>query len=456
VVWSTNRNGNWDIYSIYYSGGFWSALIPVTTDPGDDLAPSITVDASGNLWAAWHSWREGDANIYVSYNSGGSWSPPIQITTHLANDIMSNISAGLTDHLALTWMSNRCGNWDVFLSLFDGLNWSAPEQVTTDPGSDYEPVCLFDQAGTPCMAWSSDRDGNWNIYFACWGLLAPNLVYPEDLSYICDATPQFEWSSGAKNEQSISSPSVITYTLQYSTDPAFSSNVTTIPDIPDQFYELPINSELDDTTYWWRVQTVREGEDSSGYQTPFSFTVDTQAPDIPYLIYPADDTVLCDTMPTFQWSSTNTLFGPAIPKHQMLSSSPVRHKLQYSPDSEFASDVTTIDSLMGNFYAIPPDHALNPDSSYFWRVQAFDLAGNESGFQETPFVFSLFILGDTNDDGRIEAGDVVFLLSYLYRNGPEPNPLKSGDANSDGDIDGADVVYLLNYLYRGGAPPFCY
>jgi hypothetical protein len=174
------------------------------------------------------------------------------------------------------------------------------------------------------------------------------------------------------------------------------------------------------------------------------------------LIFPADETFLCDTMPTFQWSSSTALFQPAIPKHQMLSSSPVRYKLQYSPDSEFASDVTTIDSLMGNFYTVTPEQALNPDTSYFWRVQAFDLAGNESGFQETPFVFSLFILGDTNDDGRIEAGDVVFLLSYLYRNGPEPNPLQSGDANSDGDVDGADVVYLLNYLYRGGAPPSCY
>jgi hypothetical protein len=455
VVWSTNRNGNWDIYSIYYSGGSWSPLIPVTTDPGDDLAPSVTVDVSGNLWAAWHSWGDGDANIYVSYNNGEGWSPAVQITTHPANDIMPSLSAGPADRLALTWMSHRCGNWDVCLSLYDGLSWSVPEQVTTDPGSDYEPVCLFDQAGAPCVAWASDRDGNWNIYFASYALLPPDLVYPEDLSYICDATPLFEWSSGAKNEQDSSSPSALTYTLQYSTDPAFSSNVTTIPDIPDQFYELPINSELDDTTYWWRVQAVREGGDSSGYQTPFAFTVDTQVPDIPVLIFPSDSSFLCDTMPTFQWSSSAVLFEPALPEHQKLSSSPVRYRLQYSPDIEFASDVTTIDSLVDNFHAIPPHHALNPDTNYFWRVQASDLAGNESGFQDPPFFFSLFVLGDANDDGRIEAGDVVFLLSFLYRNGPEPFPLQSGDANSDGEVDGSDVVYLLNYLYRGGAPPIC-
>ena len=64
-----------------------------------------------------------------------------------------------------------------------------------------------------------------------------------------------------------------------------------------------------------------------------------------------------------------------------------------------------------------------------------------------------FIRGDVNRDLKIDLGDVVYLISYLYKNGPSPIPYSSGDTNSDLKIDLGDVVYLIDYLYKGGAPP---
>ncbi|MGB7063090.1 MAG: S8 family serine peptidase [Candidatus Zixiibacteriota bacterium] len=61
--------------------------------------------------------------------------------------------------------------------------------------------------------------------------------------------------------------------------------------------------------------------------------------------------------------------------------------------------------------------------------------------------------GDANGDGTIDIGDVVYLINYLYKGGPAPEPLDAGDANSDGVIDIGDVVYLINYLYKGGPSP---
>lgn len=66
-----------------------------------------------------------------------------------------------------------------------------------------------------------------------------------------------------------------------------------------------------------------------------------------------------------------------------------------------------------------------------------------------------YICGDTNGDGAINVGDVVYLVAYLYRNGPAPNPSDAGDANCDGAINVGDVVYLVSYLYKGGPPPGC-
>jgi photosystem II stability/assembly factor-like uncharacterized protein len=66
-----------------------------------------------------------------------------------------------------------------------------------------------------------------------------------------------------------------------------------------------------------------------------------------------------------------------------------------------------------------------------------------------------FLFGDANGDGVVDLGDVVFLVNYLYRNGPAPEPSQAGDINCDGIVDLGDVVYLVNYLFRGGTPPQC-
>ncbi len=73
------------------------------------------------------------------------------------------------------------------------------------------------------------------------------------------------------------------------------------------------------------------------------------------------------------------------------------------------------------------------------------------------FVFTLnvgsYIRGDVNYDQQIELGDVIYLINFLFKNGPPPMPYFSGDANGDTVVDISDVVYLINYLYREGPPP---
>jgi hypothetical protein len=63
------------------------------------------------------------------------------------------------------------------------------------------------------------------------------------------------------------------------------------------------------------------------------------------------------------------------------------------------------------------------------------------------------LCGDVNHSGAVEAGDVVYLISYLYKNGPPPCPLSQGDVNCNGIVDAGDVVYLISYLFRSGPPP---
>ncbi len=66
--------------------------------------------------------------------------------------------------------------------------------------------------------------------------------------------------------------------------------------------------------------------------------------------------------------------------------------------------------------------------------------------------------GDVNGDCIIDIADVVYLIGYLYKNGPPPqcDPTSiCGDANCYGIVDVGDVVYLIGYLFKGGPAPSC-
>jgi hypothetical protein len=63
------------------------------------------------------------------------------------------------------------------------------------------------------------------------------------------------------------------------------------------------------------------------------------------------------------------------------------------------------------------------------------------------------VYGDVNLDGAVNLGDVIFLLNYLFKAGPEPEMFILADINGDGKINLGDVIYLLNYLFKSGPPP---
>jgi hypothetical protein len=65
------------------------------------------------------------------------------------------------------------------------------------------------------------------------------------------------------------------------------------------------------------------------------------------------------------------------------------------------------------------------------------------------------VSGDVNSDGKVSIADVVYLINYLFKGGPAPEPLWKGDTNGDCKVSAADVVYLINYLMKGGPAPIC-
>ncbi|MGQ9591823.1 MAG: polysaccharide deacetylase family protein [Planctomycetota bacterium] len=61
-----------------------------------------------------------------------------------------------------------------------------------------------------------------------------------------------------------------------------------------------------------------------------------------------------------------------------------------------------------------------------------------------------FQRADGNADGKVNIGDPIYELEFLFRGGPAPACWKAADANDDGSLDISDPVYTLLFLFCGG------
>ncbi|MEW5922775.1 MAG: right-handed parallel beta-helix repeat-containing protein, partial [Candidatus Zixiibacteriota bacterium] len=132
----------------------------------------------------------------------------------------------------------------------------------------------------------------------------------------------------------------------------------------------------------------------------------------------------------------------------------------YNNDSDFIDPMGLID--MTCVISIDPEFCC-PDSGNYWVTgNSPCLAANNScgvligkygvGCVE-PCV--IFICGDANGSQSVNILDVTFIISYLYKGGPPPDPADAADVNNDGAINILDVTYLISYLYKGGPEPIC-
>lgn len=66
--------------------------------------------------------------------------------------------------------------------------------------------------------------------------------------------------------------------------------------------------------------------------------------------------------------------------------------------------------------------------------------------------------GNVNGDDSVNIGDLVYLINYIFGEGPAPqcDPITScADTNGDGKVNIGDPVYLINYIFTSGPAPVC-
>jgi hypothetical protein len=158
-------------------------------------------------------------------------------------------------------------------------------------------------------------------------------------------------------------------------------------------------------------------------------------PPIPTLFSPADSSYKCSgDIFKFIWSQA----------------SEVNYTLQYAQDPGFTTGVVTVSGLSDTSYSLTL-----PCHYYYWHVKSYNQCGKESAYQDSALSLYVYLSGDASKDGNVDVADLVYLINYLYRSGPPPDPFQSADVYPDQVIDVSDLVYILNYLYRHGSAPAC-
>lgn len=115
----------------------------------------------------------------------------------------------------------------------------------------------------------------------------------------------------------------------------------------------------------------------------------------------------CDTV----WMLGFTLIGPYLLPHP-----------NYVPLLQFGVDVSCVpDSLTDRTATFLITGHLSDPMAQLVPFRAHP--GNLTILQSAP--------GDANNDSLVNLGDIVFFISYLYKNGPAPCVMESADANGD-------------------------
>jgi hypothetical protein len=96
---------------------------------------------------------------------------------------------------------------------------------------------------------------------------------------------------------------------------------------------------------------------------------------------------------------------------------------------------------------------LNPDTTTIIKMKYAAIVSDSGlvNLVDQAAKFKKVKPGDANLDGKVTVSDVVYLVNYLFKGGPEPWLLFT-DANGDTKTTVSDVVYLVNFLFKGGPP----
>jgi hypothetical protein len=121
IVWSSQREHNWDLYGRPYRDGKLGPEVRLTDDPGPDLWHRMATDRSGRAWVVWQGFRDGQAAIFARCFDQNGWHAPIRVSDGAGNCWdPSIVGDSREDRVWIGWDSYAGTNYGVRIRSLSG------------------------------------------------------------------------------------------------------------------------------------------------------------------------------------------------------------------------------------------------------------------------------------------------------------------------------------------------
>jgi hypothetical protein len=271
VVWESDRDGEKDLYVKYYNGTSWSSDSRLTTDLGEDMKPAITTDGSGSVLVAWESDRTGNKDIFMKAFDGVAWTPDLQVTTDAHSDEQVRITGSRSGGAMLVWETDRngYGDKDIYAKILQmpppklrtelsgvlygdvKLTWNfSADDWMSRLVTGYTVMCgeVYDRSGAS-YAKIADTPANVNSL----AILGRGQGDPRNI--FCEVIANTPFGSTLPSNQqgaykiTLTGHNLISIPLLIE-DPAVTSALATLTNIPSNFTYMRYYDELDAVSPW--------------------------------------------------------------------------------------------------------------------------------------------------------------------------------------------------------------
>jgi hypothetical protein len=388
---------------------------PINPQPNYEYWPEIAGSGNGNFVTVWENSGQigGELSVRIYNSSGLPLYPDFSVAQGIGAAIWGSshaVASDISGNFVVVWYddSEGGGNYDVYARRFNaqGIPLSNKFKVN-DHNQNAEsayPDVAMNESGAFVIAWK-DKRATWDIYaqrYSPSGIpLGPNIKVSDVEAYPYD---YYWWLPPA-----------------LAIDNSGNFIVTWYDEREKPYYDPNIYAQRFDS------QGNRLG---SNFRANDDYTLSPQiSPDI--AINNCDEFIIV-------WEDHRDFYGKADIYAQKYNSSGVPVGVNFR----------VTNPQYDSFYQIEPAIAVSGSYFYFTWMDNRRAANQWDIYAKFMQIFNP-PRGDVNGSGNITLADVIYLVNYIFRDGPDPIPEYSvGDSNCDGQITLVDIIALVNHLFK--------
>ncbi len=137
-----------------------------------------------------------------------------------------------------------------------------------------------------------------------------------------------------------------------------------------------------------------------------------------------------------------------IPGYEFSSRSGELLRIYWRVRPDAAAGTADVDSFTGTEYLPSGDSVIRHLDASDWDAHTFHCSFTAGHITMLRYACGLIAGGGVPD-----LSDILYLIDWIFGNGPSPLDSSFGDVDCSGVANVSDAVYLVKYIFDGGPPP---